>query len=266
MRLLEIVRGAKSSPETIATVMNLGQTINKISVLVGVCDGFVGNRMLSQYRREANFLIEEGALPQQVDKTIYDFGFPMGPFTMADMAGLDIGWRIRKSKAAARSNNFRYSKIADLICEQGRFGQKTGAGWYRYEKDDRTPIPDPEIECLIVQASKDVGIKRWEISDEEVLKRCIYPLVNEGAKLLEEGLAIRSSDIDVIWIYGYGFPRYRGGPMYWADTIGLDEVLSTMQSYHAEHGELMRPASLLERMVKEGRKFSDLDISSNVIS
>jgi 3-hydroxyacyl-CoA dehydrogenase len=257
MRLLENVRGAKSSPETIASVMKLGKTINKVAVLVGVCDGFVGNRMLHQYGREANFLIEEGALPQQVDKVIFDFGFPMGPFTMGDMAGLDIGWAVRKRKAAERPSNQRYSAVADRICEQGRFGQKTGAGWYRYEAGNRTPIPDPEIEALIVQASKDAGIERREISDEEVLKRCLYPLVNEGAKILEEGLAIRSSDIDVIWIHGYGFPRYRGGPMFWADTIGLDEVHETMRRYHAEHGELMRPANLLEKLAKEGKKFSD---------
>ena len=257
MRLLENVRGAKSSPETIASVMNLGKTINKVAVLVGVCDGFVGNRMLHQYGREANFLIEEGALPQQVDKVIFDFGFPMGPFTMGDMAGLDIGWAVRKRKAAERPSNQRYSAVADRICEQGRFGQKTGAGWYRYEAGNRTPIPDPEIEALIIQASEDAGIERREISDEEVLKRCLYPLVNEGAKILEEGLAIRSSDIDVIWVHGYGFPRYRGGPMFWADTIGLDEVYETMRRYHAEHGELMRPASLLEKLAKEGRKFSD---------
>jgi 3-hydroxyacyl-CoA dehydrogenase len=257
MRLLENVRGAKSSPETIASVMNLGKTINKVAVLVGVCDGFVGNRMLHQYGREANFLIEEGALPQQVDKVIFDFGFPMGPFTMGDMAGLDIGWAVRKRKAAERPSNQRYSAVADRICEQGRFGQKTGAGWYRYEKGDRTPVPDPAIEALIIQASKDAGIERRAISDEEVLKRCLYPLVNEGAKILEEGLAIRSSDIDVIWVHGYGFPRYRGGPMFWADTIGLDEVYQTMRRYHAEHGELMRPARLLERLAKEGKKFSD---------
>jgi len=257
MRLLENVRGAKSSPETIATVMNLGKTINKVAVLVGVCDGFVGNRMLHQYGREANFLIEEGALPQQVDKVIFDFGFPMGPFTMGDMAGLDIGWAVRKRKAAERPSNQRYSAVADRICEQGRFGQKTGAGWYRYEAGNRTPIPDPEIESLIIQASKNAGIERREISDEEVLKRCLYPLVNEGAKILEEGLAIRASDIDVIWVHGYGFPRYHGGPMFWADTIGLDEVYETMRRYHAEHGELMRPASLLEKLAKEGKKFSD---------
>jgi 3-hydroxyacyl-CoA dehydrogenase len=258
MKLLENVRGAKSSPETIATVMQLGKTINKVAVLVGVCDGFVGNRMLHQYGREANFLIEEGALPGQVDKVIFDFGFPMGPFTMGDMAGLDIGWAVRKRKAAERPSNQRYSAVADRICEQGRFGQKTGSGWYRYEQGSRAPIPDPAIEALIIQASKDAGIERREISDDEVLKRCLYPLVNEGAKILEEGLAIRASDIDIIWIYGYGFPRYRGGPMFWADTIGLGEVYETMQRYHAEHGELMRPAPLLEHLAKEGKKFSDL--------
>ena len=257
MRLLENVRGAKTSAKTIATVMKLSKTINKVGVLVGVCDGFVGNRMLHQYSREANFLLEEGALPQQVDRVIYEFGFPMGPFTMGDMAGLDVGWLVRKRKLAENPNNNRYSSIADRICEQGRFGQKTGSGWYRYEAGSRTPIADPEIEKLIIQASTDANIERREISDEEVLKRCLYPLINEGAKILEEGLAIRASDIDVIWVHGYGFPRYRGGPMFWADTLGLDEVYKTMQRYHSEHGELMRPAPLLERLAKRDKKLSE---------
>ncbi len=257
MRLLENVRGAKSSPGTIATAMGLARAIGKVGVLVGVCDGFVGNRMLHQYGREANFLVEEGALPQQVDRAIYEFGFPMGPFAMGDMAGLDVGWRIRKRKAAERPSNQRYSAVADRICERGRFGQKTGAGWYRYEPGSRAPLPDPEVEALILQASRDAGIERREISDDEILRRCMYPLVNEGAKILEEGLAIRSSDIDTIWIYGYGFPRWRGGPMFWADTIGLGEVFETMRRFHAEHGEPMRPAPLLERLAREGKGFAD---------
>ncbi len=257
MRLLENVRGKKSSPETIATVMQLSRTLGKVGVLVGVCDGFVGNRMLHQYGREANFLLEEGALPQQVDKVIYDFGFPMGPFTMGDMAGLDVGWRVRQHQKAKRPSNQRYSEIADRICEQGRFGQKTGAGWYRYNAGDRTPVPDPEIEALIFDTSRTVGIERRSIPDDEILKRCLYPLVNEGAKILEEGLAIRASDIDIVWIHGYGFPRYRGGPMFWADSIGLEEICETMRRYHAEHGELMRPAPLLERLAADGKTFGD---------
>ena len=258
MRLLENVRGVRSSHETIATVMDMARTIGKVGVLVGVCDGFVGNRMLHQYGREAGFLIEEGALPQQVDRVIYDFGFPMGPFAMGDLAGLDVGWRIRQRKRAERPSNMRYSDIADRICEQGRFGQKTGAGWYRYEPGSRVPVPDRDIEQLIVAASQQAGIERREISDEEILERCMYPLVNEAAKILEEGLAIRPSDIDVIWIHGYGFPRWRGGPMFWADSVGLDRILEAMQRWQREHGEWMRPAPLLERLVREGRGFASL--------
>lgn len=257
MKLLENVRGAKSSPETIATVMDLSKELGKVGVLVGVCHGFVGNRMLHQYLREAMFLIEEGALPQDVDRVIYDFGFPMGPFTMADLAGNDVGWRVRQ--AQGRPNNRRYSgTIADAICEMGRFGQKTGAGWYRYKGGDRTPIPDPEIEALIEQTSADLGIARREISDQEILERCLYPLVNEGAKILDEGIALRASDIDVVWIHGYGFPRYRGGPMFWADTIGLDTITDTMKRFHAEHGDWMEPSPLMVRLAAEGKGFKDV--------
>ncbi|MFQ5955943.1 MAG: 3-hydroxyacyl-CoA dehydrogenase NAD-binding domain-containing protein, partial [Kiloniellales bacterium] len=186
MRLMEIVCGDKSSPETIATTMKLAKTLGKVGVLVGVCDGFVGNRMLYAYTRQANFLLEEGALPQQVDQVIYDFGFPMGPFAMGDLAGLDVGWRIRKRRAATRPQNLRYSPIADRICERGRFGQKTGAGWYRYEAGSRTPIPDPEIEALILEVSRELGIERRQIDDQEILERCLYPLINEGAQILDE--------------------------------------------------------------------------------
>ncbi|MDP6708370.1 MAG: 3-hydroxyacyl-CoA dehydrogenase NAD-binding domain-containing protein [Alphaproteobacteria bacterium] len=257
MRLLEVVRGAASSPETIATAMGLGRAMGKVSVLVGNCHGFVGNRMLHGYSRQGAFLLEEGALPQQVDKVVYDFGLPMGPFTMGDMAGLDIGWRIRKAQAAERPSNRRYSPIADKICEMGRFGQKTGAGYYRYEAGDRTPIPDPEIEKLIVETSAELGIERREISDDEILKRCLYPLINIGAQILDEGMALRASDIDIIYIYGYGFPAYRGGPMFWADQTGLDKVLADIQAFHAEHGEDWAPAPLLERLVAEGKSFAD---------
>ena len=257
MRLLEVVRGAASSPETIATAMQLGRSMGKVSVLVGNCHGFVGNRMLHGYSRQASFLLDEGALPQQVDKVIYDFGLPMGPFAMGDMAGLDVGWRIRKAQAAERPSNQRYSPIADRICERGRFGQKTGAGYYRYEPGSRTPIADPEIETLIVETSKELGIERRQISDEEILKRCMYPLINIGAQLLDEGMALRPSDIDIIYIYGYGFPAYRGGPMFWADQIGLADVLADIRKFHAEHGEHWAPAPLLERLVAEGKRLAD---------
>ncbi len=256
MKLLEIVRGAKTAHDVIATSMKLSRTIKKVGVLVGVCDGFVGNRMVHAYFREAGFLLEEGATPQQVDKAMEAFGFAMGPFRVSDLAGLDIGWAIRKRQAATRDPAQRYSKIGDLICERGRFGQKTGAGYYKYEAGNRKPIPDPEIEALIVQASKDAGIERREISDEEIVARCMYQLVNVGAQLLDEGIAQRASDIDIVYLYGYGFPRFRGGPMFYADTVGLPKVLETMREYHARLGEFWKPAALLEKLAAEGGTFN----------
>jgi|RhiMethySRZTD1v2_1073278.scaffolds.fasta_scaffold03223_8 3-hydroxyacyl-CoA dehydrogenase len=258
MRLLEIVRGKATSKETIATTMELARRIRKVGVLVGNCDGFVGNRMLAPYLREAEFLVEEGATPQQVDKVIYDFGLPMGPFAMGDMAGLDVGWRIRKGKEATRNRRLRYSPVADRICEMGRFGQKTGAGWYRYEKGSRAPVPDPEIEALVAKTAKEGGIERRAVGDEEILKRCVYALINEGAKILEEGFALRPSDIDIIYIYGYGFPVHRGGPMFYADTVGPAAVYDDVCKLQKQHGELWQPAPLLERLAREGRKFRDL--------
>jgi 3-hydroxyacyl-CoA dehydrogenase len=256
MRLMENVRGAKSSPETIATVMKLSKILGKIGVLVGVCDGFVGNRMLAAYTRQANFLLEEGALPHQIDKVMYEFGLPMGPFAMGDLVGLDVSWRIRKGRG--RQQGVRYSPIADRICELGRFGQKTGSGWYRYDGNDRTPIPDPEIEALITSTSDELGIERRAIGDDEILERCLYPLINEGAKILDEGLAQRPLDIDIIWIHGYGFPRYLGGPMFHADAVGLDKILGTMTKLHDTHGEELVPAPLLARLVRDGKSFADL--------
>jgi 3-hydroxyacyl-CoA dehydrogenase len=238
--------------------MALSKTIGKVGVLAGVCDGFIGNRMLHAYTRQANFLLEEGALPHQVDKVISDFGFPMGPFAMGDLAGLDVGWRIRQHRAKTRPKDERYSPIADRICERGRFGQKTGAGWYRYEAGSRTPLPDPEIEELIVEVSEELGIARREISEQEILERCLYPLINEGARILEEGIAIRASDIDVAWIYGYGFPVYRGGPMFYADAIGLGTVYDAMRRFHEVHGDMLKPAPLLEKLAKAGKGFGDL--------
>jgi len=256
MKLLEVVRATKTSKETLATAMKLSKSIKKVGVVAGVCDGFIGNRMLHGYFREAGFLLEEGALPQQVDKVIEDFGFAMGPFRVGDLAGLDVGWYIRKRQAATRPPHLRYSKVADQICELGRFGQKTGAGWYRYEPGKRTPIADPAVEALIVKAAKEAGIKRRQISDQEILERCIYALVNEGAEILEEGIALRASDIDIVYIYGYGFPRFRGGPMFYADTVGLATVYEAVQRYHSAHGEFWKPAALLARLAAEGKKFN----------
>ncbi len=259
MKLMENVRGAQSSAETIATIMKLSKTIGKIGVLVGICDGFVGNRMLYAYRRQADFLLEEGALPDQIDKVIYDFGMPMGPYAMGDLAGLDVGWRIRQRQAATRPAHLRYSTVADRVCELGRFGQKTNAGWFRYEPGSRTPIPDPVVNELVLQVSADNGFTRREVSDQEILERCMYPLVNEGAKILDEGLAQRASDIDVVWMYGYGFPRYRGGPMFWADLVGLGTIYDMMRRLHDEHGDYwLEPAPLLKQLAEQGRGFGDL--------
>ena len=258
MRLAENVRGAKTSKETIATVMGLSKAIGKVGVLVGICDGFVGNRMLYAYTRQAGFLLEEGALPEQVDKVLYDFGLPMGPFAMGDLAGIDVGWRVRQAQESTRPKDLRYSDIGDRIYEMDRYGQKTRAGWYRYEEGSRAPIPDPEIEKLIVSVSKELGIERRAIGDDEILERCMYPLINEGAKILEEGLALRPLDIDIIWIYGYGFPRYRGGPMFYADLVGVGKINDAMSRLYDEHGEWLKPAPLLEKLAKEGKGFGDL--------
>jgi 3-hydroxyacyl-CoA dehydrogenase len=248
MRLLEVVRGAKTSKSVVATAMAVGRRIAKVPVCVGVCDGFVGNRMLHERGREAEKLILEGAPPHQVDKVLVDFGFPMGPFAMGDLAGLDVGWRIRKGKGVK-------SAVADRICEMGRFGQKTGAGYYRYEKGDRTPIPDPEVEKIILDVSRAQGITRRSIPDDEILARLLYPMVNEGAKILDEKIAIRASDIDVIWVYGYGWPVYRGGPMFWADQVGLKTVRDRLLDWQRQQGDVWKPADLLNRLIAEGRGF-----------
>jgi 3-hydroxyacyl-CoA dehydrogenase len=255
MKLLECVRGAETSKETIATVFQLAKRLDKVAVLVGVSDGFVGNRMLYAYRRQADFLLEDGALPHEVDEALVAFGLPMGPYAMADLAGLDIGWAVRKRQDATRPKHLRYSTIPDRICELGRFGQKTGAGFYRYQNGSRTPIPDPEIEALIESVSEELGIERRSFSKEEIVERCIYALINEGAKILEEGIALRASDVDLVWIHGYGFPRYRGGPMFYADTVGVKNVHDTVARFYGEQGEWMKPAPLLEKLAREGGRF-----------
>lgn len=257
MKLLEIVRGAKTSPEVLATTLTLAKRLGKFGVVVGVCDSFAGNRMLYPYQRQAQFLLEEGALPEQVDRVIYEFGFPMGPFAVSDLAGIDVGYKIRQHREHLRPKHLRYSSIADKLYEMGRYGQKNGKGWYLYEKGTRTPIPDPEVTALIFAASKEAGIERREISDEEILQRCLYPLINEGAKILEEGIAERSSDLDVVWLHGYGFPRYRGGPMYWADSLGLDHVHEVMHRFYEIHRDWLEPAPLLGRLAHEAGTFGD---------
>ncbi|MEQ1855688.1 MAG: 3-hydroxyacyl-CoA dehydrogenase NAD-binding domain-containing protein [Longimicrobiales bacterium] len=257
MRLLEIVRGTKTSPEVLATTLTLAKRLGKFGVVVGVCDSFAGNRMLYPYQRQAQFLLEEGALPEQVDRVLYEFGFPMGPFAVSDLAGIDVGYKIRQHREATRPKHLRYSSIPDKLYEMGRYGQKTGKGWFLYEKGNRTPIPDPEVTALILATSKELGIERRDISDEEILQRCLYPLINEGAKILDEGIAERSSDLDVVWLHGYGFPRYRGGPMYWADSLGLDHVHEVMHRFYEIHVDWLEPAPLLGRLAHEGATFGE---------
>ena len=259
MRLVEIVRGHQTSPEVIATVLTLSKRLGKVGVVVGVCDSFAANRMLYPYSRQAQFLIEEGAFPEQVDRVIQDFGFPMGPFALSDLAGIDVGWRVRQHREHSRPKHLRYSAIADRLYEMGRYGQKTSKGWYQYEEGSRIPIPDPDVVDLVLGTSKELEIDRREISDEEILQRCMYPLINEGARILEEGIAQRASDLDVVWLYGFGFPRYRGGPMFYADSLGLRHVYEVMQNFYEIHQDWLEPAPLLERLAREDRTFAEWD-------
>jgi 3-hydroxyacyl-CoA dehydrogenase len=261
MKLLEVVRGEDTSDEVLITAIALGKQMRKIPVVVGVCDGFVGNRMFHKYIREASYLLEEGALPQQVDRVMTDFGFAMGPFAVNDLAGLDIGYRIRQRQAASRDPNERYPAIADRIVEMGRLGQKTGAGFYRYEEGSRKPLPDPEIEELIVTTSKELGIERRDIGDDEIRERLLWQLVNEGAQILDEGIAQRSGDIDVIYVYGYGFPAHAGGPMFHAGLVGLEKVYADTRRYHDRLGDIWRPAPLLVELAEQGKPFEQYERS-----
>ena len=257
MKLCEVVRGEKTAADVIKTAMGTARAIGKVSALVGVCDGFVGNRMLHRYQKQAAYMIEDGAMPWDVDRVFVEFGMPMGPFAMSDLAGLDVGYRVRQERAKTRPSNERYSDIADKIVEMGRHGQKTGAGFYRYAEGSRSGTPDPEIESLILETARAKGIERREISDEEIEKRLIYSMINEGAKIVEEGIAIRPSDIDVIYVNGYGFPAWRGGPMKHADTVGLAALLADIDAFQACDGEGWQAAELLRRLVAEGKSFSD---------
>ncbi len=257
MRLLEVVKGKESSPATLGTAMALGKRLGKVSVVAGNCPGFIGNRMIGGYSRQANLMILEGAKPAQVDKVIYDFGLAMGPFAMADMVGLDLGWRARKMVGGS---NEVTARIPDELCELGRYGQKNGKGYYQYEEGDRTPRPDPVTDEVIERVSGEAGYTRREFSDEEILKRCIYPLVNIGAKLLEEGHALRAGDIDTVYVNGYGFPAYVGGPMWYADAQGLDNVLADIERFYEESGDdVWKPSELLKKLVAEGKTFASLD-------
>ena len=257
MRLLEIVRGDKTAPDVLATCMAMAKTIKKIGVVSGVCDGFIGNRMLAKYGAAANGLLMQGALPQQVDKALERFGFAMGPFRVGDLAGLDIGWAGRKRRAAENPNAYQ-RVVADAICEKGRFGQKTGAGWYRYEPGARDPIPDPVVTEIIESFRKERGITARKISDDEVVERCLFALVNEGARILEEKIAARASDVDVVYLNGYGFPQHRGGPMLHADIVGLPNVVRSLKRFAAEPGAeaWWQPAPLLQRLADDGKSFN----------
>jgi 3-hydroxyacyl-CoA dehydrogenase len=248
MKLLENVRGEKTSDEVVNTATQIAKKIGKIAALAGVCPGFIGNRMLSPRQREAQKLVMEGAMPWDIDRALYNFGFPMGPFQMSDLAGLDIGWVKENSKGET---------IRDRLCELDRRGQKTGKGYYDYDAN-RNNSPSPVTAEIIEEFRKKSGVNSRAISDEEIVERCIYPMINEGAKILEEGKAIRSSDIDIVWINGYGWPVYRGGPMFYGETVGLDKVLAKMKEWHSQMGDAFKPSALLEKLVAEGKKFSDL--------
>ncbi|HEY7392264.1 MAG TPA: 3-hydroxyacyl-CoA dehydrogenase NAD-binding domain-containing protein, partial [Bryobacteraceae bacterium] len=258
MRLVEIVRGKATSREVIATCLALTKMLRKVGVVVGNCRGFVGNRMMFPYMREAQFLIEEGATPWQVDKVLYDWGMAMGIFAVDDMAGIDVGWRVRQEYKHLEKPGIRQPLITEKLVEMGRLGQKTSGGWYRYD-EHRKAIPDPGIEDLIKKTAREAGIPQRAISDEEIIERCIYSMINEGARILEEGYALRASDIDTVYLTGYGFPGYRGGPMWYADTVGLKTIYQRVGSFRQKFGELWEPAPLLARLASEDRTFAGLD-------
>jgi 3-hydroxyacyl-CoA dehydrogenase len=255
-RLLEIVRGAKTAKDVIATSLGIAKQIKKIGVVAGVCDGFIGNRMLNAYFRQMGLLLDLGALPQQVDRALEKFGFAMGPFRVSDLAGNDIGWAIRK-RLYVEHPDVVYSQAPDRICELGRFGQKTGAGWYDYKPGDRSPIPSDLVAKIIVEESARLGLVRRKVSDREIVERALYSLINEGARILEEGIALRASDIDVVYIAGYGFPDYRGGPMFYADTVGLPNILRAMHGFARDYQpDAWEPAPLLQKLAAESRTFA----------
>jgi 3-hydroxyacyl-CoA dehydrogenase len=252
MKLLEIVRGKATALDALKTAMTVGQRIGKIGVISGVCDGFIGNRMLARRSTELERLMIEGALPQQIDAAVTEFGFPMGPCAMGDLAGLDVGWRIRRERGTK-------APITDALCEDGHYGQKTGRGYYLYEAGSRVPRPDPEVEQLIIATSKRLGVERRPIDKQEIVERMVYPMINEGARILDEGIAMRPGDIDVVWVYGYGWPVWRGGPMFYADQVGLAAIADRLGVYAGRIGDpSLAPAPLLARLAAEGKTFSSL--------
>jgi 3-hydroxyacyl-CoA dehydrogenase len=258
MRLLEIVRGAATSAQTIAAALAVAKRLGKVGVVVGNAPGFVGNRMMFPYMYEAQFVVEDGATPEQVDRALTDWGMAMGIFAVDDMAGVDVAWRVRQELNQFSEPGARKPLVADRLCEMGRFGQKTGRGWYRYG-DDRKPIPDPDVIALIERASSQAGIARRAFTNEEIIERTIYALINEGARVLEEGVALRAADIDVIYVNGYGFPAYRGGPMFYADRVGLRRIHDRIAEFHQQLGQRWAPAPLLARLAREGSTFREWD-------
>ncbi len=258
MRLLEVVRGAQTAPDVIATLMDLGRRMGKIAVLARIYPGFIGNALFRNYTREAHFLVEDGALPHEVDAALKKFGYAMGIFAVHDMAGNDVGYQTRKAQMATRPNDRRWNDLIMKLCDLGRLGQKSGKGWYRYEASDRTPHRDSEVEQFIAEESARMGLPRREMSEAEIVKRCLYGMINEGAKLLEQGIALRPSDIDITYLTGYGFPAHQGGPMFMADRIGLARVLADIERLHAEYGFWWQPAPLLQKLVSEGKSFANL--------
>ena len=253
MKLLEVVRGEKTSVEVLATVMKLAKTIGKTAIVAGVCDGFIGNRMLEHYVRMAGLMVENGAMPWQVDQALENWGMIMGPFRMGDLAGNDIGWAVRKRRYVERPH-VQYARIADRICEHGRLGQKVGKGWYRYREGDRTPIRDPQVEEIIADYRREKNIAPRAYGDEEIVQRCIFALVNEGARILDEGIALRASDIDAVYLSGYGYPRFRGGPMHYADEVGLPEIARIMQDFEESLRRPVLEACRNDYETYQGRK------------
>jgi 3-hydroxyacyl-CoA dehydrogenase len=259
MRLIEIVRGRATGVDVIASSLALARKLGKVGVVVGNARGFVGNRMYAFYQREAQFLVEEGASVPEIDAALVAFGMALGPLATGDLSGLDVGWRIRKEHGPLGPPGTRQPRVSDRLCEMGRFGQKTGAGWYRYEAGNRTPIPDPEVEGMAAEEARASGIARRTIGPDEIVERTVYSLVNEAAHILEQGMALRAGDIDVIYVNGYGFPAHRGGPLFHADTVGLEKVYRRLLQFEQEHGELWRPAPLLKSLADRGKTFADFD-------
>lgn len=255
-RLLEVVRGSSTSTDCIATLMSLARRLNKVGVVAGNHPGFIGNSLFRQYVREAHFMVEEGALPHEIDAALKDFGFAMGVFAVHDLAGNDVGWHTRKKQMADRATDRRWNDLILELCDAGRFGQKVGKGWYLYQDGSRSPIRDPELEAFIIARSERMNIQRRTVSNQEIIERCIFSMVNEAARLLETRVALRASDIDVVFVTGYGFPRDKGGPLYYADQVGLAHVYDRVASYHASHGYWWKPSPLLKLLAASGNTFA----------